>query len=302
MLNIYFNYHHQLSAFRGALLLKQGLEQSKQCNWVSDANEADIAFVLDTQLSPLSADKTVVIDLLDSPYQFVNTPCFAYFKRSLVTERLANGNRQPIIVEDMPYLYPFWYGVLDEYIRPVQPFNTTVGCYLRGTQEDRANVLIRLYNEHFPNSYIGQVNNFLRNGFDDYYFNQLAQTELIVTCSPTKWEGDHRFWEAMVNCGLVFSDEIKMHDSLPYSPVSGRDFISYNPTQLDGLVNDLYYYLNEDDDGDRYKIMERGRELALKHHRAVNRVDYIINMINNNLSSSECPNEVSHNPNKYKGD
>ena len=108
-------------------------------------------------------------------------------------------------------------------------------------------------------------------------FKLLKRSTIVVTCNPTKWEGDHRTWEAFASGALVFID--KIYTPMVHPLIDGRHCIFYEMSDsgLELLQRKLLYYL------DRPKkarcIAKEGHEFAMKYHRATNRIDEILDVI-----------------------
>ena len=98
-----------------------------------------------------------------------------------------------------------------------------------------------------------------------------------MTCNPSRWEGDHRTWEAFANGALVFVD--RMWTPLTHPLVDGKHCIFYDLSG-DGITKlrrKISYFLQETDHAE--DIARAGHEFTMKYHRASNRIDEILDVI-----------------------
>jgi len=109
------------------------------------------------------------------------------------------------------------------------------------------------------------------------YFRMLKRSRIVVTCNPSKWEGDHRTWEAFANGALVFVD--KIYTPLTHPLVDGEHCIFFDLSDhgLEILRKRILYYLDRTDKAER--IARAGHEFTMKYHRASNRIDEILDVI-----------------------
>jgi hypothetical protein len=126
---------------------------------------------------------------------------------------------------------------------------------------------------------IGAVNDAGRDVFDQAYLSALRRSRIAITANPDDWEGDSRLWEAFANGPLVFVD--RMHAPLEHPLVDGVHCvfdesagIDRDPGVLRPLLESVEYFLAHPEEADT--IARRGREHALLHHRAVDRVDAML--------------------------
>lgn len=232
--------------------------------------------------------KTVIIDYHDSPnWYFDMQGYFAYFKRSW-TQSVRKGDytiRKRIAHPSN--MYPLTMAIMDEFIidenlkRDVE-LSCTVREKARRGHIDRIRVLRLLERMNIQgNVQIGQLNrgNMLR--FNDIdmrdYFRLLKRSKIVVTCNPSKWEGDHRTWEAFANGALVFVD--RTLTPLAHPLVDGEHCIFYDLSNkgLEILRERILYYLDRTDKAER--IARAGHEFTMKYHRTSNRIDEILEVI-----------------------
>jgi hypothetical protein len=98
--------------------------------------------------------------------------------------------------------------------------------------------------------------------------------QLHTLQNPTHHEGDSRTWEALVSGALVFVDRTR--GRLPYALQHRRHVIFYEPLDVTDLAAKLTFYLAPENADEAAAIAARGRRHALRHHRAVNRIDYYL--------------------------
>ena len=99
----------------------------------------------------------------------------------------------------------------------------------------------------------------------------------MVTCNPSKWEGDHRIWEAFANGALVFID--RMFTPLVHPLIDKKHCIFYDLSDqgLEELQKRILYFLKETNHADDFA--REGHEFTMKYHRATNRIDEILDVI-----------------------
>ena len=100
----------------------------------------------------------------------------------------------------------------------------------------------------------------------------MYDSHIVVTANPSNWEGDFRLWEALSTGALVFVDEMKV--PTPYPLVHNDTVIYYSAFNKPEFYDKLDYYLREREL--TRAIARRGYEHALRYHRTVNTVDYIL--------------------------
>ena len=121
-------------------------------------------------------------------------------------------------------------------------------------------------------THCAQVNKASRQTLSTDYFETMYNAEIVVTANPANWEGDFRLWEALASGALVFVDEIST--PMPFSLVDGENVIYYSTQNKSDFLSKLNRYLNNK--GDRERVAHNGYIHALRHHRTVNFVDYIL--------------------------
>lgn len=104
------------------------------------------------------------------------------------------------------------------------------------------------------------------------YFEQMYNAQIIVTVNPANWEGDFRLWEAMSTGALVFVDPVFVPH--PYPLKDKEHVIFFSNKDREDLFRKLDYY--RANPVEARKIAVQGYLHAMKFHRTVNMVDYIL--------------------------
>jgi len=94
------------------------------------------------------------------------------------------------------------------------------------------------------------------------YIEGMLTTKIIVLAQRDNWEDHFRLDEALLSGALV------LHDPQTYWPhmmVDGVNFVLYH--NMSDLRSKILYYLDPLNEEKRIGIGQRGRELALNHHR-----------------------------------
>jgi len=158
----------------------------------------------------------------------------------------------------------------------------TLRAELRQRNVNRVNVLNLLSEMDIQgNIQIGRYNRGSIKGFDDKnmrdYWRLLKRSQIVVTCNPGKWEGDHRTWEAFANGAFVFIDRIWTPLRHPF--VDGKHCIFYDTSDkgLRELKEKIFWYLEMPREVAR--IAKEGHEFAMKYHRTSNRINEILEVI-----------------------
>lgn len=90
------------------------------------------------------------------------------------------------------------------------------------------------------------------------------------------WEGDFRLWESLCSKALVFVDYI--YAPFPHPLIDGEDVVFFDPLDKEAFVKKVLYYLENKEEA--RKIAMNGFYKAVKYHRYINRVDYMLNTVN----------------------
>lgn len=100
----------------------------------------------------------------------------------------------------------------------------------------------------------------------------MYNSKIIVTVNPAFWEGDFRLWEALCTGALIFVDPLYVPHQYPL--IGDKHVIFFNNHNQTELFMKLDYYRNNP-----YKAREiavNGYLFAMKYHRTVNIIDYVL--------------------------
>lgn len=273
-------------------LIKQGLENNPRVELVGSKEENDFIFQFyylskHAQHFPhdLPPEKTVVIDYGDKVHWLSRVPCFAYFKRSWVAKVRHEGYTTKTPIPRSPHLHPLSMAIMDEFIiEEDMERDIALSCTLRvkPNHPNRTRVLEFLKNIDIQGNVQmggfskGQMERFNAPDMRDY-FRLLKRSRIVVTCNPTKWEGDHRTWETFANGALVFVD--RMYTPMMHPLIDGEHCIFYDLSDqgLVRLKDNLLFYMRNP--ALAKTIAKKGHNFAMKHHRASNRIDEILDII-----------------------
>ncbi|RYH16631.1 glycosyltransferase family 1 protein [archaeon] len=123
-----------------------------------------------------------------------------------------------------------------------------------------------------PLSSNSQVTTASRTTVSAKYFQQMYNAKIIVTVNPSSWEGDFRLWEALGSGALVFVDYLFVPHMYPL--ISEEHVVLFDNNNATDLFTKLDYYRSHWEEGRR--IAHSGYLHALKHHRTVNMIDYVL--------------------------
>ncbi|EJK73495.1 hypothetical protein THAOC_04878, partial [Thalassiosira oceanica] len=105
--------------------------------------------------------------------------------------------------------------------------------------------------------------------FDPTYLEHLANSKIIVTCNPYRWEGDFRLWESLLSGAMVMVDRMAIPEFMPHPFIHKKHLVYYDPnnqTEFNELLD--YYVKNE---AEARKIGEAGYNFVLDHHMTSDR-------------------------------
>ena len=265
---------------------------------VSAAAEIERSVARDA-VAALDPRRVAIIDLHDTPARVSPLLPALYFKRSFVARHNGSARVGAAAASSSPLrkdaarlprgsrFLPITFSVLDRYVtaRPLlrhaeRPF--TVANLLRPHSaghydESRARVLRWTTSALLDwglgdESMLGQVTHALRTTTCPTYFSVLRRARIVVTGNPSNWEGDHRTWEALASGALVFVDrtETPVHPPL----IDGVHVVVYDAHDETAFRAQLRFYLDRPDRAEA--IGKRGAEFVLRHHRAVDRAEYML--------------------------
>ena len=290
MIKIYFVPSHDPT--REYRLIEQGIMNNPRVELVDSEKESDFVFQFyyrskhkQFYKQKFPPEKTVVIDYHDSSRWISPVKCFAYFKRSWV-KMVDKGNytiKRPVSFPS--HFYPLNFAIMDEFIinenleRDII-LSCTLRTHLGRFNRERVLNLIKGMNIK-GKTQIGELNKEGARGFNAPlmrdYWKLLRRSKIVITCNPSKWEGDHRTWEAFANGALVFID--KIYTPMVHPLVDGKHCIFYELSDLGlkELREKILYYL--DHTAQAEAIAKRGFDFTMKYHRASNRIDEILERI-----------------------
>ena len=277
---------------REYLLIAQGLDNHPTVELVNSEEKADLVFLFYTSLkhNPELADKfdpknTVFIDFHDKPQIVFQVDCLAYFKRSWV-EMVSRGKYTTKRAIPWPaHFHPISFAVMDEFLIAQQlerDFALTCTIRPHARHPNRPRVLNCIKSMKISGkTQIGEFNKGSMDRFNDWemqaYFRLLKQSRIIVTCNPSRWEGDHRLWEAFASGALVFVDEMYTPMMNPLIDNIHCIFYELSNHGLDDLRTKILYFI--ENRGQAAAIAKNGYDYAMKYHRSVHRIDEIFERI-----------------------
>lgn len=274
-------------------LIRQGLVNNSRVKLVDNEKEGDFIFLFYTALGHgpqaihgFPPEKTVFIDYRDDPHAVYVGSCLAYFKRSWV-EMVKEGNYTTKRDVTRPAnFHPLTMAIMDEFIIGGNVARDIVlSCTVRphAGHPNRPRILEAVKKINIQGKkQIGELNRGTMNRFNApdmrEYFRLLRRSRIVVTCNPSQWEGDFRTWEAFANGALVFVD--RMYTPMTHPLVDGEHCIIYDAsdTGLQELRAVILYYLKHTVEAEA--IAKAGFDFAMKYHRASNRIDEILQVIN----------------------
>jgi len=271
-------------------LIKQGLVNNPRVELVDNEKESDFVFLFFTALGhdpQAIPSKTVFIDYHDWHNLVFPVNCLAYFKRSWV-EMVMERNWTAKRAIHRPFnFYPLTMAIMDEFIIDEDiERDVMLSCMIRPhhNHPNRPKVLefVKKINIQGKKQ-IGALNRGTMYRFNApdmrEYFRLLRRSRMVVTCNPSKWEGDHRTWEAFANGALIFVD--KMYTPMTHPLVDGKHCIIYEASDsgLKRLEKQILYF--QENIAHAEAIAKEGFDFTMKYHRASNRIDEILNVILN---------------------
>lgn len=203
---------------------------------------------------------------------------YMYFKRSYVVRKKGVFQYFPHLTR--PDFYPITYSLAEAYLRPKFNFKREmeIVCTLRGSKTQPARQRVQTWVEEYAKdrkverAIVGQINSDSRTTVSKKYFDLMHNAQIIVTVNPSDWEGDFRLWESMATGALIFVDPIFAPH--PFPLIHGEHLILFSNTNKTDLWNKLDYY--RANPLEARKIAINGYLHAMKHHRTVSMIDYVM--------------------------
>lgn len=140
----------------------------------------------------------------------------------------------------------------------------------------RTNVMDWLLEIDIPGARINNTDDHNRADTGPLYWEAMTRAQIIVHANPGNWEGDFRLWEALCSKALVFIDT--MYVELPHPLVDEDDVVFFDSLDKQGFIDKVRYYMEHKEEARR--IAMNGFYKAIRYHRYLNRVDYILSTVN----------------------
>ena len=231
--------------------------------------------------------KLIVVDFRDQAHKVFNVKCFAYFKRSIVKKNLRNS-KLSFVKYGKPIL-PITYSIRQECLtmhifKNLDRYKRDIDISIFFPPAIKKNVgrcsVARFIKNNFPNNtkhvgIVGKHKKKGRNSIQNPYFNKMFHSKIVVTCNPSKWEGDYRTWEAIASGALVFVDRMLTPVINPL--IDGKHIIFYNKFNLEELKKKILYYLENEEE--RLKIAKEGYNYCSEYHKSSDRIDEILSVL-----------------------
>ena len=201
-----------------------------------------------------------------------------YFKRSFVARRDGKFLTHPHL--DKADVYPLTYAIAEAYVPHSFTFKREIEllCTLRGHARMPTRLRVSTWVQEYSitrrlkTAAVGQIDKSQRNIISKDYFEQMYNSQIIVTVNPSNWEGDFRLWESFATGALIFVDPV--FTPHPHSMIDGVHCVFYHNSNRTELFEKLDYYRSHPDIAHRIAIT--GYLHAMKYHRTVNLIDYVL--------------------------
>ena len=283
----YFRHHTRT-------ILYDGIISNPRTRYCSNPAKADWIFLTAPKhilnKYKIWESKIILIDFEDSIQLWSDSnsnetcsfPHRYYFKRSIVDKV---KNEHPKIRKYNQQVYPITFSIksIPYKFRDIltTPRVTDISLFFGNKTHYYRSLVSQRVSSYFKDEYcvhngiIGLDGSTGRNSIQENYYQQMKTSKIVVTCNPDNWEGDYRLFEAL-SCGcLVFCDQL--HANIPNPLIHKRHLIYYNRDDLDSLLNDISYYLENSQE--RQKIAQDGYLFAKKYHGNSHRIDEILKII-----------------------
>ncbi len=97
------------------------------------------------------------------------------------------------------------------------------------------------------------------------------KSNICLSLVLDKWEDHFRLDEALLSGALVLQDPTTY---LPHMLIDGVNFVVYH--NISDLESKILYYLHPMNEKERIEIGQRGREVALNHHRIWHQAERVL--------------------------
>ena len=313
--NIYYCAHVSYGV-RFYFLVREGLLLHPNVNMVKDPAQADFIVYLPTSAdwrksecnNPQFAERLVVLDEGDGSDIFQppgksqgkDKWNLIYFKRSYVQRKDGKfrGYMPYLRIDNSGMILPMTYTIAEAYIKPSYiPYKqreVDLLCTLRGSQHDPTRLRVKLWVEEYAKArgiskyHAGELNTESRTVISRGYFGKMQTAKIIVTSNPSNWEGDFRMMEALGAGAAVLIDNMMV--PRPHPLVAGRHIMYYDNQNKTDLFEKLDAMMENPEM--TQKLAARGYLWSLKHHRAVNLVDYVLRSVHTLLLQQMNPKSM----------
>jgi spore maturation protein CgeB len=244
--------------------------------------------VLQKIYSQYDFSKDVIIDYNDwvdtrNVQEHLLHTVHTYFKRSIVDKKTMT------LIPYTREIIPISYAIRSDYLNYDKlqsdiPHVYDVCClfnrseYSTTANRHIANSIVDLYDGP---KYVGLSDTYQQqtryDNVNEEYYKILKTSKIIVTANPPDWEGDFRLWEALLVGNLVLCDRMVIPHIMKYPLINEQHLIFYD--NVYDILNIINYYI--ENEPLRAKIGASGREYVLKYHKFSNRLDDIIEHLQN---------------------
>lgn len=258
---------------RGYDQILEGLHDHTDVVLVDDWHDAEAVFAhhycfAGNMKRAFPGKRTVFFDL-DDGTSVQNVNADVYLKRNYLGAR---GSFSPA---REPNVHPFNFMAMDEYFPDEdRPRTIDVCCTLRGGQGLRNEVLkvLRAAFGGRKNVLLNPVSDGGLIGLSRPYLNAMWRSKIVVTCSPCRWEGDNRTFEALASGAMVIMDR---HRIVEPAPRNFKHVIYFDdPESIPATVNG---YLLHDDE--RVRIGTAGMHFTRAYHTGKARIQYVFKLL-----------------------
>jgi len=239
----------------------------------------------------VSISRLVLLDFSDGTVlPFPRTEYSMVFKRSFVRKR--DGVLIGIAYGCNEKCFSFGYGVMNRYVqgefsrsRPIKlmctlrpwlyPKGRRGAIFMVGIARNRVLYWLHRWPGLPADAQLGSATKETYNS-NGHYMATLRKASVVVTANPAGYEGDHRLWEHFAVGNAVMSDQ--MYTPLPFAPVAGVHYIDFENWEMPGAEEAFREKIGSllQNPQASHDMACRGYQHALRHHRSVSRVDYVV--------------------------